>query len=60
MREFLFSKSLLQESKQKTNRYFQKLEKDLKKAIAPKRLTANDAKVVLEFPGNVKKKMIVS
>lgn len=37
----------------------EKLEKDLKKSIAPKRITLNDAKVTLEFPDGTKKKLIV-
>ena len=37
-----------------------KLEKDLQKKIAPKKLTDNDAKVILEFPNDPKKKLIVS
>jgi hypothetical protein len=36
------------------------LEKDLQKKITPKKLTDNDAKVILEFPNDPKKKLIVS
>jgi hypothetical protein len=35
------------------------LEKDLQKKITPKKMTVNDAKVILEYGNNVKKKLIV-